>query len=520
MTVKVKVHYIANTGEVKTFLWSRAIRQMDNMIPGVNISGKVYPLYRGNFINLKEPRANILKSAECGFMHNDDARSELTRLAEPLFSDLAMDYLAIDKTKQLNEVLSKEQDLLNKSKNISFDKKPIPVEIQVNANDPNKLRMIIEGYEPQEFLQNTLNYSDVPNFSFPKYGDDWYFERSYYYSYVTVNESDERINNIKSILLNPGDYECLDAKPARAAVEFENIDSTMELPSEINTYLSPGPINSNIDNSKKTFLDRWGEHEFECKKSYRAAPNNIQYDYWFRFDLSVPDDVIKNMFEDILRVTEATRLLIRLETFLVHDNESSDELIKSNEVEEVNIELEKFNILKDEAHTNEELANSYSSENDELNKKIEKILEQYTSLDGEYMKKKEENRHLKEKINNLKRKELAAFERNLERYFSKFYFFQRGMKTVQKYYQSTEKLEEVLQLLYSKSKDLGLKRIRNTKHWEEVPKKISNGIDDQGRLYICKHGNQSVILIGSKQQQPEDFIYLQKNDPPEDLENI
>ena len=39
-------------------------------------------------------------------------------------------------------------------------------------------------------------------------------------------------------------------------------------------------------------------------------------------------------------------------------------------------------------------------------------------------------------------------------------------------------------------------------------------------LYICKHGNQSVTLIGSKQQQPEDFIYLQKNDPPEDLENI
>jgi len=59
----------------------------------------------------------------------------------------------------------------------------------------------------------------------------------------------------------------------------------------------------------------------------------------------------------------------------------------------------------------------------------------------------------------------------------------------------------------------------NTKYWEEVPKKISNGVDNQGRLYICKHGNQPAILIGSKQQQSEDFIYLQKNDPPIDLEN-
>ena len=77
MSHKVKVHYISDAGEVKTFLWSRAIRQMDNMIPGVNISGKVYPLYRGNFINLKESRENILKSTECGFMHTDDAKSEL-----------------------------------------------------------------------------------------------------------------------------------------------------------------------------------------------------------------------------------------------------------------------------------------------------------------------------------------------------------------------------------------------------------------------------------------------------------
>ena len=514
MSHKVKVHYISDAGEVKTFLWSRAIRQMDNMIPGVNISGKVYPLYRGNFINLKESRENILKSTECGFMHTDDAKSELTRLPEPLFNNFAMSFLSSDKSQPLNKVLTKEPESLNVV--------PAPIELQVQVDDPSKLRVVYENEEPYDFLIKKLNYSDVPNFSFPKYGEDWYFERSYYYSYVTVNESAERISNIKSILSNPGDYECLDAVAARSAAEFLPPvladDNKLDWPSEINSYLSPGPINDDIDITKKTFLDRWGEHDFECKKSYRPAPNNVQYDYWFRFDLSVSDEVIKNMFEDILRVAEATKLLVKLESFLHHDYEDSATSTEDNIAEEVKIELEKLNLLKQEATTNEELANSYSSENDELNKKIEKILEQYRSLDGKYMKKKEENRHLKEKLNNLKRKELAAFERNLERYFSKFYFLQRGMKTVQRYYQSTEKLEEVLQLLYRKSKDLGLKKVMNTKHWEEVPKKISNGIDNQGRLYICKHGNQSLILIGSKQQQSEDFIYLQKNDPPKDLD--
>ena len=193
MSIKVKVYFISEAGEVKTFLWSRAIRQMDNMIPGVNISGKVYPLYRGNFISLKEPRENILKSTECGFMHTDDAKSELTRLPEPLFSNLAMSFLASDKSQPLNKVLTKEPE--------SLDAVPAPIELQVQVDDPSKLRVVYENEEPYDFLIKKLNYSDVPNFSFPKYGEDWYFERSFYYSYVTVNESADRINNIKSIFI-------------------------------------------------------------------------------------------------------------------------------------------------------------------------------------------------------------------------------------------------------------------------------------------------------------------------------
>ena len=502
MSHKVKVHYIDESNKVSTYFFQRSVRQMQEMNAGVNISGRVFPLYQGNFINLKESEENTRKSTECPLMQRDEALSLLSRLHAPMFSDTAINFLAPDKSKPLNEVLNSNKQNTDADTKTNLQEKPI--EIQVNTNDPNQLRMVQGDKEPQEFAVKQIHYSEIPNFSFPKYEVDWYFERSIYYSYVTVNESDERIDNIKAILSNPGDYECLDAKAARGAIQHSDTE-TIELPPEITTYLSPGPINSNIDITKKTFLDRWGEFDFECKKSYRPAPNNVQYDYWFRFDLDIPDDLIKNMFEDILRVTEATKPLISLESFLSHDQEVHDSISDKDISKELKIY--------------EELANSYISDNDELNEKIQRIIEEKQVIEKKLQKSEKENKRLKEKINNFKRKELAAFERNLERYFTKFYFLRRGMKTVQRYYQSTEKLEEILQSLHNKSKDSGLKRVMNTKYWEEVPKKISNGIDNQGRLYICKHGNQPAILIGSKQQQSEDFIYLQKNDPPKDLDN-
>jgi len=507
MSHKVKVHYIDESNNVSTYFFPRSIRQMQEMTAGVNISGRVYPLYQGNFINLREPEENTRKSTECPLMQRDEALSKLSRLHAPMFSDTAINFLAPDKSKPLNEVLNSDKQ--NTDIDTKTNSQAKPIEIQVNTNNSSQLRVIEEDQEPREILVKQIHYSEIPNFSFPKYEEDWYFERSFYYSYVTVNESDERIDNIKAILSNPGDYECLDANPARGAIRHTdttvNIDNeTIELPPEITTYLSPGPINSSIDSTKKTFLDRWGEFDFECKKSYRPAPNNVQYDYWFRFDLDIPDDLIKNMFEDILRVTEAAKHLISLESFLSHDKEAHDSISDKDMSEELKIY--------------EELANSYISDNDELNDKIQRIIEEKKATEKKLQKSEEENRRLKEKFNNFKRKEAAVFEKNLERYFAKFYFLQRGMKTVQRYYQSTEKLEEILQLLHNKSKDIGLKRVMNTKYWEEVPKKISNGVDNQGRLYICKHGNQPAILIGSKQQQSEDFIYLQKNDPPKDLE--
>jgi len=43
---------------------------------------------------------------------------------------------------------------------------------------------------------------------------------------------------------------------------------------------------------------------------------------------------------------------------------------------------------------------------------------------------------------------------------------------------------------------------------------MSNGYDNQGRVYSCIINNQKVILVGHKQEQSEDIAYLIKNDPP------
>ena len=76
MSHKVKVHYIDESNKVSTYFFPRSVRQMQEMNAGVNISGRVYPLYQGNFINLREPEENTRKSTECPLMQKDEALSE------------------------------------------------------------------------------------------------------------------------------------------------------------------------------------------------------------------------------------------------------------------------------------------------------------------------------------------------------------------------------------------------------------------------------------------------------------
>ena len=54
MSYKVKVRY-CNVNDISHYFWSRSVRTTPNKKIGVNISGKVYPLYKGSTLPLPPP---------------------------------------------------------------------------------------------------------------------------------------------------------------------------------------------------------------------------------------------------------------------------------------------------------------------------------------------------------------------------------------------------------------------------------------------------------------------------------
>ena len=117
MSHKVRVHYINQSNEITTYFFSRAIRSMKNGIPGVNISGQVFPLYKGYFIDVNELDENKLKVNECPLMSKNEAINLIGFLPMPAFSGVAMSY-AQDEIKNkkapLKDVFNKQDQPISK----------------------------------------------------------------------------------------------------------------------------------------------------------------------------------------------------------------------------------------------------------------------------------------------------------------------------------------------------------------------------------------------------------------------
>ena len=100
--------------------------------------------------------------------------------------------------------------------------------------------------------------------------------------------------------------------------------------------------------------------------------------------------------------------------------------------------------------------------------------------------------------------------------FPNVYFLEkRTLRSLRKDYSSKEAVVREAQSILSETGNS--RRVRGTTHWLEVTKKISNGTDNQGRLYFCKLQESQVshaMLISHKSQQDFDIDYLKKHDPP------
>ena len=479
MSYKIKVKYLNNLGKVSSYFWTRAIRSMPNGRYGVNISGKVYPLYRGKFINHDDK--NDLSLKECPITEINEAKEAVEQL--PLLE-------------------SKFSELVGKN---------IRDQVILKENNDNSITVQVDGKEYDESaikfnIGEIIHYEDVPGFSFPKYNDDWFIEKRDTGLYVTVNESDGRIENIKGILSNPEKYTCIDVGGGKSTV-IPDINEYGEpvYPDDVTIYLPPEPINETVDISKKTFLSRYGEFDFFHSKSFKPAPNNIQYDYFFRFDPALSEALVKNMFEDILRVSEASKLLNDLEAFLNFDN-----LAETSEPDTEALS-KKLQVLDMEKSQSDELANLYANEYEEMKNA-------YDELSLKYKKLSEKYENSEKKLAIAKRKIISQFERSMDRY-SNINLLPRGLKAVDRHFKDTQKLEDVIYKIHSKDSYISYKNVQKTKHWKEVTHKISNGNDNQGRIYTCVlSNNKIIILVGHKQEQSEDIEYLIKNDPP-DIEN-
>ena len=91
----------------------------------------------------------------------------------------------------------------------------------------------------------------------------------------------------------------------------------------------------------------------------------------------------------------------------------------------------------------------------------------------------------------------------------------KTLRSLRKDYSSKEAVVREVQSILSETGNS--RRLRPPTHWLEVTKKISNGTDNQGRLYFCKLQESQVshaMLISHKSQQDFDIDYLKKHDPP------
>ena len=445
MNLKAKVKYISKNGKPRSYFFKRAIRAMSNGSLGVNIYGTVYPLYKGDFIDHQDKRKLPLK--ECPKLARKEAEEKYKKL--PFLKPFS------------------ETDL----------------------------------YDVKFTVKEVIDYEDKPDFSFPKYERDWFLEKRDTGIYITINESNNRLDKIKAIINKPRNYSCIDMGGQRFTMQAQaNEIGDAVMPKEVTAFNSPSPIRDYFKPKQRSFFDRYGEFDFFISESFKPAPNGIQYDYFFRFDPTVSEQLLKDMFEDILRVSEACDLVGGIDAFLIHDDDEEDQ---NNNIGELNKKLE---ILNSERSQSDEIANLYAKES-------EAIKSAFDSLDNKYKKLSRKHEDIQKKLAKAKRQIITQFERNMSRY-QNINLLPRGLKAVDKYFEDTNKLEDIIYKIHSNDSYISYKNVQKTKHWKEVTQKISNGYDNQGRVYSCIVDNQKIILVGHKQEQSEDIDYLIKNDPP------
>tara|TARA_B100001250_G_scaffold209509_1_gene179821 strand:- start:346 stop:987 length:642 start_codon:yes stop_codon:yes gene_type:complete len=175
------------------------------------------------------------------------------------------------------------------------------------------------------------------------------------------------------------------------------------------------------------------------------------------------------------------------------------------------------NILEPEIDINA-WTNELETENEIVSKKNKALKEILDNTIIDKMLAEELLAVLKNDIEKFKERHKKQIDNTIKSFFGQEIVLLRRGKKVLRNFESPDGTFKILQQLIRDESSVIKKKANRTNHWLEIDKKINNGQDEQGRLYVYKTNSEPtrfVILVGHKQDQKSDIEYLRKNDPPE-----
>ncbi len=537
--------------------YQRSLRKTLKGGPGINIRGKVFPVYKSNFLHKNQPTVFFNP-------HEDPIEiSTLDKEKTPILSEKEAESVFNLDIGSFGEILTLQdhdlpKDLIKKDPKalLGADSKTtlnldfIPKFTSEGEIEPLYISNETNG-EKEEIIElkpKIINLND--QISFPVYGNDWLINRMKFYNYVVFNDDEfSKLQQVLSILRKPEDFALLDSF---AMTGFGRPDETYAFEAISNSRYKVGV--------HKNFKERYGEFDFLSRPAEKKSSNNIKYDYWVRFSLSLKEDYLKSLFEDLFKIIAVSNYFYNdlkiydqidfsKNLFNFHSDEkqtsfsdnqnnqnNQENVIDENlslkteiqtQKEELKQQTEKIEKILELLHEtqisdNDEIASEVNKENAEVREKIIELKDlldlAHLEIEDNEIEIKNLNRsihHLKKSNEKLTSRAEDGAEELLINLLPQFIFLERGLKIFKTKFTDQKPLIKVLSAL-AFEKDLPIKKINKTNNWYEVDKKISNGQDDQGRVYFTKIEKdstlQKAILIGYKQNQETDFNYLSEND--------
>ena len=527
----VEAYYTdSSSHELKKLFFKRSIRQLKTGAPGINYKGKVYPVLAFKKDNklavefdINIDKNNLQLSVDCPILFESEALELIENVS-----------VFLQKESQQESQKQIDSPPFTDDQNLAKQDLKVPDEVFTDIFI-SKIQ-----YENESFDIKQLNRIYYKSINVPEFGKDWFIERTDWYAYVLVNndsvdlidENDEvfqtitpRLDTVSDILENPNYYSLPRAAYIKELSYSHEHDAfnKARLLGEVLEYTCKTPFKEVMTNvpveleKDKTFYEKWGKIEFEERASVRPSTNNIQYDHWFRFDLSISDETLKKIFTDIFEIydweginialepVEYRSLPLILDRYLTQPRVSKEKPIyKKTSLDD---ETEEWvDVLEKEVDVLEK-------ENTEINQEIQKLKAVNNELNSDKNKLTNQITELTKQINNFKSNESKRIEEDLRLFKKIIIFLPNGIKTL-KGFSKPDKFYEILLDLILDEVNLPKKKAERTDSWLEIDKKISTGTDDQGRIYYTRTGRDDrkfMVLFGHKQNQKQDIEYLRKD---------